>query len=105
MGVKLLVSVAELLPGAGSVTPFGTAMVAVFESVIGGVPMMIPDTVKTTAPLTGRSIVKAVMSPLAFAGQFGASHVQCGLTSPLGSWSFTLAPVTADGPAFRAVIV
>ena len=80
-------------------------MVAVFDRLIGGVPVMVPVTVKMTVPLTARSMVNAVMSPLAFAGQFGASHVQCGLFSPLGKASLTLAPVTADGPAFSTVMV
>ena len=46
--MKLLLSVTELFAVAGSGTPLGDAMLAVFVTLIGGVPFTVPVTVKTT---------------------------------------------------------
>ena len=96
---------AELFPEFGSVTPLGGATVAVFDRVPVAVALTVPVTVKVTVPLTGTSMVKAVMSPLAVAGQFGASHVHFTPVSAFGIVSVTFAAFTADGPEFLTVRV
>ena len=56
------VSVAELLPGVGSVVPIGTVTVAEFTSVPVAVEATVPVTVKVALPPTARSI-SVLISP------------------------------------------
>ena len=79
---------------------------AVFDRVPVAVALTVPVTTNVTVPLAGRSMANAVMSPLAFVGQFGASqvHFDCS-PKAFGIVSLTFAPFTADGPTFLTVMV
>src|SRR4029079_19791468 len=99
-GVNGSVSVAELLPGAGSITPVGAATVAVLVMVpvaLGdAVPLIVYVTVDPTGRLTASLIEpepEAVQAPPP-----DAEHVQVGATSTAGIASTTGAPTAADGP-------
>jgi len=98
-------SVAGLLPGDGSVTPLGTAMVAVFSSVPGESTVAVTSnvTVVPTAKLTDTSMS---LDPLAGQLAPGSSeHVHVTSVSSDGMTSVTRAPVTSNGPSFLATIV
>ena len=106
-GVNGSLSVAVLLPGVGSVTAGGTAIVAVLVRVPVAVEATVPPIVYVTDAATGRFTV-SLMEPLPVAAHVPppvAVHVQVGVSSEAGVVSATVAPTTADGPAFEAVIV
>ena len=100
----VLVTVAKLLPVFRSVTPDGTAMVAVFDTV----PPMVA-VVETTAetvyvsfaPLGRVTVVLKLPLPLA-AGQVAPEprQVQVKLLTFDGALSAITAPVTVPGPEF-----
>lgn len=101
-------SVEELLPGVGSVTPLGAVTVAVFEMLPVADDTTVPVTTNVTVPLTARSTVVAILpDPLAAAHAFGevAVHVQVTAVSAAGNVSATKAPVTIAGPLFVTTIV
>ena len=100
-------SVAELLPGVGSVTPAGAAIVAVLTRLPVADALIVPVTVNVTEPPTGRLTV-ALMLPLPLAGQVAppvAVQVQVTPVRAAGIVSVTVAAVTADGPVLVATIV
>jgi hypothetical protein len=99
----LSVSVAELLLGVGSVTPLGAATLAVFDTV-PEVAVTVAVTVNVTEPPDGMSIEKLLMLPFTLPGQL-ALQVHVTLLSSEGIVSFTLAPVTSNGPALLTTIV
>ncbi len=106
--LALLASEAALLPGTGSVTPVGAAIVAVFVSGPVVPPGTVPVTVKEAVAPTGR-VTRASMSPLPLAVPQAppAAPVQLHVKplSAAGSASCTRAPVTSLGPTLVAVIV
>src|SRR6187549_1451845 len=61
------VSVAELLPALGSVSPTGTATVAVFTRLPEAAPEILQTAVKVAVPPTGMFTV-ALILPAPFAG-------------------------------------
>ena len=94
------VSLAVLFDAVGSDTPFGTAMVAVFVSVVpdDDVPVIVNVTVPPTVTL-----IVASMSPLPLPldGQLAppvAAQVHDAPLSPLGMLSVIRALVTPEGP-------
>src|SRR5215471_8860408 len=95
------VSVAELLPGVGSVTPAGAVTVAVLTRLPVAPALMVSVTVKVTEPPTGRLTV-SLMAPVPDAAPqvppLVPAHVQLRAVTPVGSGSATVAPVTALGP-------
>jgi hypothetical protein len=100
-------SVAELLPGVGSVTEAGTATDAVLASVPVAVAEIVAVSVKVAVP-PGARLTVALMLPLPDAGQdepAEAVHVHVALERLAGRVSVTVPPVTVDGPAFEATIV
>jgi hypothetical protein len=106
-GVSVSVSVALLFAGFGSVTPLGTATVAVLLSVPVADALTVPVSVYVTLPLTGRFTV-SLMLPEPLAVQVpppAPTHVQLAPVIVAGRVSVTVAPVTALGPAFDATIV
>ena len=103
----VVVSVAELFPGVGSVEPPGRATDAVFESVPVAVDTTVALTVNVTEP-AARTLIEAEMLPDPDAGQLDpteAVQVQVTPESVAGIVSVTVAPVIADGPAFEATMV
>lgn len=101
------VSVAELLPGVGSVTPTGAAMVAVLASEPVAVGLTDAESVYVAVPPTSRLTV-SLMLPVPDGTQLepaDAVQVHAALVSVAGSVSVTAAPVTIDGPLFVAMIV
>jgi hypothetical protein len=101
------VSVAELFPANGSVTPAGGATVAVFTTVPVAAVLMVADTVYVTLPPTGR-LTRLLMLP----DPDGAGHVPPPAPTHVhvavngaGNASATVAPVTLLGPALLATIV
>jgi len=99
-------SVAELLPGLGSVTPAGAVTVAVLDSVPVAAAEMAALTVYVTDPPAGRLTV-SVMLPEPAAVQVpppAPTQVQVAV-SEAGNVSATVAPVALLGPALDAVIV
>jgi hypothetical protein len=106
VGVNVSVSVAELLAAVGSVTPAGGAMLALLTSVPVADGTTTPVTVNVTEPPTG-SVTDALMLPLPLVGHVPPAvpaHVHETPLSVAGIVSATVAPVTADGPAFVATI-
>jgi hypothetical protein len=100
------VSVAELFPGVGSVTPPGTATVAVFTRLPVAAALIVALTVYVTLPPTGRLTV-LLMLPLPLAGHVpppAPAHVHVAVKDA-GNVSATVAPVTLLGPALLATIV
>src|SRR6185436_2247721 len=100
------VSVAELLPGVGSVTPPGAATVAVLERVPVADGEIVQLAVKVTLPPAGRFTVSprlpepdAVHVPPPAPTQV---HVQ---VRDAGKVSATVAPGALLGPGLEAVIV
>ena len=103
VGRTVSVSVAELLPGVGSVMPAGAATVAVLESVPLALGEMPTVAVYVTDPPRGRLTVSLWPEPLAVQVPPPApTHVQ--LTVP-GKSSLTVDPGASLGPAFDAVTV
>ena len=104
--LRVSVSVAELLPGVGSVRPPGIVAVAVLTSVPVAFAAMLAVSVKVAVAPTGR-FTEALMLPVPLAGQEpppAPTQVHVAPLSALGSVSATVRPVTADGPAFDATI-
>ena len=103
-----LVLLAELLPGTGSVTPPGGAIVTVLfcaPVVAGGT---VPVTVNVAVPPTSRFTAAVTPEGPPLAGQLDpadAVHVHVKLLNAAGSGSLTVAPVTTLGPRFVATIV
>src|SRR3989442_312101 len=108
VGVRVSVSVAELLPGVGSVAPPGAVTVAVFTRVPVAPGATVALTVNVAIPPTGRLTV-APMSPLPEAEPHEPpAEPTLGKLTPGGSAgivSVTVSPVTELGPAFEATIV
>ena len=105
--LALLASVAELFPGTGSVTPAGTAIVAVLA--IGPVVPAgtMPSIVKVAAAPAGRS-TSVSRSPLPLGVQVAppvAVQVHVKPVRIPGRASCTRAAVTLLGPALLAVTV
>jgi hypothetical protein len=105
--VTVVVSVAELLAGVGSVDPPGRATAAVFDSVPVAVETTVALTVNVTEP-AARTLTDSAMLPEPDAGQLEpADAVQVHVTPVrlAGTVSVTVAVVIAEGPAFDATIV
>ena len=106
--VMVVVSVAVLLAGVGSVTPPGAATVAVFDKVPVAVAATVADTVNVAAP-PAASVTEALIAPAPDEGQLEpapvAAQVHVTPVSDAGNVSLTLAPVTVDGPLLVATIV
>src|ERR1700730_13670360 len=66
-GAGVSVSVAELLPGVGSVVPTGTVTVAVLTRLPTAVELMLATIVKVAVPPTAR-LTRLLMLPLPLAG-------------------------------------
>src|SRR5260370_1053141 len=101
------VSVALLLTGFGSVTPTGTAMVAVLAVGPLAPPATVALTVKVAVPPLSR-LTEAAMLPLPLAGQLEpaeATQVQAPKVRFAGAVSVTVAAVTALGPLLLATMV
>ena len=103
VGVSVSVSVAALLPGAGSVTPAPTDTVAVLASEPVAPAETVAVTVNVAVPPTGRSTA-ALMLPLPDAGHVAppaAEHVHVAPVRLAGKVSATLEAGAADGPGVR----
>ena len=103
-----LVSVAELFPAVGSVTPAGALIVAVLLSVPVALFAIVAVNVKVAVVLPAR-LTLALMLPEPLAepqlAPGEAVHVHVALVKVAGSVSTTLASVIMLGPLFVAVIV
>jgi hypothetical protein len=107
VGLRVSVSVAVLLPEAGSVTPAPTDAVAVLVSEPVAPAATVPVTTKVAVAPTGRS-TEALMLPLPEAGQVAppaTEQVQVVPVNAAGNVSVTVEPGAADGPAFATTIV
>src|SRR3989442_135031 len=108
VGVRVSVSVAELLPGVGSVAPPGAVTVAVFAREPVAIAATVALTVNVAIPPTGRLTV-VPMSPLPEAEPHEPPaeppQVQLTPVRVAGMVSVTVAPVTELGPAFEATLV
>src|SRR5262249_25602437 len=103
-----LLTVAELLPGFGSVTSAGGVTVAVFTSTPLVPGCTVPVIVKTAAaPRATDTNVSTTFAPLAAAQAAAPLAVQVQVTplSAAGTTSCTCALVTSLGPAFETVTV
>src|SRR3954466_304170 len=103
---RVSLSVAELLPGVGSVTPPGAVTVAVLLSVPTADAEMVQLAVYVVLPPAGRLIV-SLMLPLPDAVQVpppAPAQVQVQV-SDAGNVSATVEADALLGPAFDAVIV
>lgn len=100
------VSVAELFPGVGSVTPAAAATVAVFDSVPVAAPLTVQLAVYVNEPPAGRLTVSFIFpEPEAVPVPPPAPapvHVH---VREAGNVSATVEPGALLGPAFEAVIV
>ena len=105
-GVNGSLSVAELLPATGSVTPAGTATVAVLLMLPVAPAVTVPLTVYVTVAPTGRLTV-SLIEPLPEPAQLPPGRLRHKSrsvpVSDAGRGSVTVAPTTADGPALEAV--
>src|SRR5262245_42546479 len=101
---RVSVSVAELLPGVGSLTAPGVATVAVLDSVPVALAEIVALAVKVTEPPAGRLTVSLMFpAPLAVHDPPPApTHVQVAV-SAAGNVSATVDPGALLGPAFDAV--
>jgi hypothetical protein len=100
-------SVAALLPALVSVTPTGTATLAVLVNVPVAAAAIEALTENVTEAPTGRSTV-LLIEPLPDAGQVPPpepEHVHVIELTPAGIASVTDAPVTLDGPALETTTV
>ncbi len=107
VGTSVSVSVAELFPGFGSVTPAGAAIVAVLTSVPVAAAETVPTTVNVAVPPGGR-LTLAPMFPAPAAGHVpppAPTHVQVAPIIAAGNVSATVAPTAVLGPALLATIV
>src|SRR5882672_7060431 len=105
LGASVSESVAELLPGVGSVTPAGAVTVAVLLSVPVARLEMVQLAVYVTLPVFGRFTV-SLMLPEPEAVQvppFAPAQVQVQVREA-GNVSATVEPVAALGPALDAVM-
>jgi len=105
--VIVVVSVAELFAGVGSVDPTGKATVAVFDNVPVAVESTVALTVKVTEP-PDKTLTEAEMLPEPDAGQLepaDAAQVHVTPERLAGMVSVTVALVIAEGPAFEATMV
>jgi hypothetical protein len=105
--VIVVVSVAVLFAGVGSVDPPGNATVAVFDNVPVAVDATVALTVNVTVPAAS-TLTAAEMLPEPEAGQLDpaeAVHVHVAPVRLAGNVSVTVAPVMADGPAFDVTMV
>ena len=105
MGVS--VSVAELLPGVGSVSPDGTATVAVLTRLPVAAPEILQTAVKVAVPPTGKLTVAFIL-PAPLAGPVAPpayTAVHAAEVIAAGKLSVTVAPVLVLGPALDATIV
>ena len=103
---KVSLSVAELLPGVGSVTPPGAATVAVLLSVPVAAALIVQLAVYVVLPPAGRLTV-SLMLPEPEAVHVpppAPTHVHVHVREA-GNVSAAVAPVALLGPAFEAVIV
>src|SRR5262249_12166633 len=107
-GVRLSLSVAELLPGVGSVTPPGAATLATLtsEPVAGSEACgaaekgIVPPTARLAVVLMlPVPLVAATLEPAA------ATAGRVSVVSAAGSASEIVAPVTLDGPLLVTTIV
>ena len=107
VGFSVSVSVAVLLPDAGSVTPAPTDAVAVLVSEPVAPAATVALTVKVAVLPTGRSTL-ALMLPLPDAGHAAppvVEHVHVASVSVAGKLSLTFEAGAADGPAFETTMV
>src|SRR5436305_5622570 len=95
-GINVSVSVAELLPGVGSVVPAGAATFAVLLRLPVAEAEMLAVTVKVAvAPLARLTVVLMLPDPLVVPQFAAGAHVQVSLVTIPGNMSVTVAPVTA----------
>jgi hypothetical protein len=102
VGIKVSVSVAELLVLFGSVMPFGGAAVAVFTSVPVAVLETLAVKLNVAAPPDNRLTVALIFPPPLAAPQLDpavAVQVQIAFVRMTGKLSVTVAAVTALGPS------
>jgi hypothetical protein len=107
VGFSVSVSVAVLLPDAGSVTPAPTEAVVVFVSEPVAPATTVALTVKVAEPPTGRSTL-ALMLPLPEAGHAAppvVEHVHVAPVRVAGKVSVTFEAGAAEGPAVATTIV
>jgi hypothetical protein len=107
VGVKVSVSVAELLAGVGSVAPAGGATVAVLTSVPVADDGIDPATVNVTDAPTGRPTLE-LMLPLPPTGHVPPpvpAHVHVTALNAAGIESVTVAADTEEGPRLVATMV
>lgn len=106
--ITVSVSLAELLPDAGSVEPDGLVMVAVLVSVPRASAATVAVTVKVALPPFARLTVVLMLPVPVVAPQLEpleAKHDQVALVSLAGKMSTTAAPDTALGPLLVTPIV
>ena len=101
-------SVAELLPGTGSVVPPGAVTVAVFANWPVAVLATVAVTTKVTVAV-GAMVTSSLIEPLPEGFEqlapAVAEQVHVAATSAAGRESATVAPTAVDGPALVTAIV
>ena len=105
-GFTLVTSVAELLPGFGSLVPAGAVTVAVLTIEPVAEPTTVPVTENVTVPPTAMSI-GWLSDPLPLAGHdpLTAAHVHVTPVRAPGTASATVAPTTLLGPLLEIATV
>ncbi len=105
-GFTVVVSVAELSPGLGSLAPTGAATVAVLVIIPVAEPTTVAVTENVTVPPTATLIDSSSEPvPLAAHDPFDAAQVHDTPVSDAGTASVSVAPTASDGPALEAVTV
>ena len=106
-GVSVSVSVAELLPGVGSVTPAAAVTVAVFESVPLALAEIVPVAVYVTEPPAGRLAVSLILPEPEAVHVPPPAPTQVHVTPVIdaGNASAMMVPGASLGPAFEAEMV
>ena len=107
VGASVVVSVAELFAGVGSVVPDGGLTVAEFVSVPVASWLIVALTEYVSVEPTGKLTV-SVIEPVPLAVHVAPpaeAHVQVAPISAAGRASATAAPTASDGPTLRTTIV
>jgi hypothetical protein len=108
VGFSVSVSVAELLPAVGSVTPAGAEIDAVLERLPVAVGDTVAKMVNVALAPTGRSTVVPMLPlplPAAHDAPPAGTHVHVTPVRLAGIVSVTGAATTADGPEFEVTMV
>jgi hypothetical protein len=107
IGLRTSLSVAELLPGTGSVTPGATVAATVFTSVPTAAGATVAEITNVADPPASRSttVLRFPEPPARHVEPLVARHVHVAPVNAAGIASTIVTLCTSDGPSFVATIV